>query len=196
MASSAVSSPVATLPSVAPRWAIRSNPAHWRLLPLAEEGCGRSERRVGFGRPCRAAPRFDRACAADAAGSGATSPATEAAHCIASAQSSAARTSTGDPSLLVLVFRRTTHARHEFQRLFQGLRGLRHGCGALLDLDGPPLDAHLQPLRRTHAPRLHRASRNREGRGVRRARYADRENPMSSSITAPGPTGTLPGFGW
>ena len=33
----------------------------------------------------------------------------------------------------------------------------------------PPLDAHLQPLRRTHAPRLHRASRSREGRGVRRS---------------------------
>ena len=135
MASSAVSSPVATLPSVALRWASRSAPAHWRL-PLAGGDWGRSERRVGFGRPCRAAPRFDRAFAADAAGSGATSPATEAAHRIASAQSSAARTSTGDPSLLVLVFRRTTHARHEFQRLFQGLRGLRHGCGALLDLDG------------------------------------------------------------
>ena len=27
------------------------------------------------------------------------------------------------------------------------------------------------------------------------ARYADLENPMSSSITAPGPTGTLPGLG-
>ena len=26
--------------------------------------------------------------------------------------------------------------------------------------------------------------------------YADRENPMSSSITAPGPTGTLPALAW
>jgi hypothetical protein len=27
-------------------------------------------------------------------------------------------------------------------------------------------------------------------------RYTDLENPMSSSTTAPGPTGTLPGLGW
>ena len=32
------------------------------------------------------------------------------------------------------------------------------------------------------------------GRAGRAGAYADRENPMSSSITAPGPTGTLPGF--
>ena len=34
-----------------------------------------------------------------------------------------------------------------------------------------------------------------KGAGFGAARYADLENPMSSSITAPGPTGTLPGLG-
>jgi hypothetical protein len=33
------------------------------------------------------------------------------------------------------------------------------------------------------------------GAGFDELRYADLEKPMSSSITAPGPTGTLPGLG-
>ena len=39
-------------------------------------------------------------------------------------------------SLLVLVFRRPAHVRHERQRLVQRLCGLRHGCGAFLETGG------------------------------------------------------------
>ena len=46
------------------------------------------------------------------------------------------------------------------------------------------------------ASSLPQASPRAERALVELSAYADRENPMSSSITAPGPTGTLPGFGW
>ena len=39
-----------------------------------------------------------------------------------------------NPPLLVIGFWRATHIRHEFQRLLQRLRGLRHRCGAFLKL--------------------------------------------------------------
>ena len=60
----------------------------------------------------------------------------------------------------------------------------------------PTLVSTLKPLAGRMLPAciVHPAIANGAGFGA--ARYADLENPMSSSITAPGPTGTLPGFGW
>ena len=59
----------------------------------------------------------------------------------------------------------------------------------------PTLVSTLKPLAGRMLPAciVHPAITNGAGFGV--ARYAELENPMSSSITAPGPTGTLPGLG-
>ena len=104
-----------------------------------DEGCGRSERRVGFGRPCRVTPRFDRSCAVDVCrlsgdfgrdrGCALHRLRTElsgahvfraafrcrerrlAARCFGQARRVIVRVQcTGDPSLLILVFREDVSA--------------------------------------------------------------------------------------